>query len=329
MGSHHQDEAFGSDYELPPDRAYSETCAGIASNMLSWRLLLASNETKYADLIERTLLNNILASTRADGRAFFYTNTLHQRVNGTEPDESVETDRAVSSLRAPWFWVSCCPTNMARTLASVELSFATATEGGVQLHQYGEYTITTDDVALHVNTSYPYDGDIVVTVDAPATFALTLRIPPWARGRAVLDGELVDAANDTVTVSRSFAAGDTVRLELPMDAHFVSAHPRVDAVRAQLALERGPLVLAVESVDLPAGLDTEHIAIDASVAPTATAGGALVRLVARATELDSEPWPYSPATDAAMAEPFTVEYRPYFAWANRGPSTMRVWTPTA
>ena len=79
VGSHHQDEAFGDDFELPADRAYAETCAGIASVMLSWRLLLATGEDKYADLIERTLLNNVLASPRADGRAFYYANTLHQR----------------------------------------------------------------------------------------------------------------------------------------------------------------------------------------------------------------------------------------------------------
>ena len=85
VGSHHQDEAFGDDFELPADRAYAETCAGIASVMLSWRLLLATGEDKYADLIERTLLNNVLASPRADGRAFYYTNTLHQRTPGPVP----------------------------------------------------------------------------------------------------------------------------------------------------------------------------------------------------------------------------------------------------
>ena len=88
MGSHHQDEALGADHELPPDRAYSETCAGIASTMLSWRLLLADGDARYADLIERTLLNVVLASPREDGRAFFYTNTLHQRTEGTVPFSS-------------------------------------------------------------------------------------------------------------------------------------------------------------------------------------------------------------------------------------------------
>ena len=144
VGSHHQDEAFGDDFELPADRAYAETCAGIASVMLSWRLLLATGEDKYADLIERTLLNNVLASPRADGRAFYYTNTLHQRTPGQVPDQQQLSHRAESGLRAPWFEVSCCPTNVARTLASVSLYFATASDDGIQLHQYGDYQVSTE-----------------------------------------------------------------------------------------------------------------------------------------------------------------------------------------
>ena len=144
VGSHHQDEAFGDDFELPADRAYAETCAGIASVMLSWRLLLSTGEDRYADLIERTLLNNVLASPRADGRAFYYTNTLHQRTPGPVPDEQQLSHRAESGLRAPWFEVSCCPTNVARTLASVSLYFATASDDGIQLHQYGDYRVSTE-----------------------------------------------------------------------------------------------------------------------------------------------------------------------------------------
>ena len=144
VGSHHQDEAFGDDFELPPDRAYAETCAGIASVMLSWRLLLATGEDKYADLIERTLLNNVLASPRRTGAPSYYTNTLHQRIAGPVPDENQLSHRAESGLRAPWFEVSCCPTNIARTLASVGLYFATASDDGIQLHQYGDYQLTTD-----------------------------------------------------------------------------------------------------------------------------------------------------------------------------------------
>ena len=109
QGSHHQDEAFGDDWVLPPDRAYSETCAGVASIMFSWRLMLATGHAKYANLIERTLFNVIATSPDEPGTAFFYANTLHQRRPGNVPATDVACPRALSSLRAPWYAVSCCP----------------------------------------------------------------------------------------------------------------------------------------------------------------------------------------------------------------------------
>ena len=329
MGSHHQDEGFGEDYELPAERAYSETCAGIASNMVSWRLLLDSGESKYADLIERTLLNNVLASPREDGKAFYYANTLHQRHEGSVPSETEATDRAEAGLRAPWFWVSCCPTNVARTLATAQLYFATADGSGVQLHQYGEFDVDTvlpggQRVQLRVKSGYPFDGDVSVTVigDSPATFVLSLRVPSWSIG-ATLDGLPVSG---TATLEREFAPGDTVLLSLPMNPRFIAAHPRVDAARGQLAVERGPLVLCLESVDLPDGLDTEHVTIDPAIAPRATPSGATVSL--RPRSADDAAWAYG-NVESSVGEALDIDLVPYFTWANRGPSTMRVWIPTS
>ncbi|MGA1835831.1 beta-L-arabinofuranosidase domain-containing protein [Herbiconiux sp. 11R-BC] len=338
MGSHHLDEAFGADYELPSDRAYSETCAGIASVMLGWRLLLETGDEKYAELMERTLLNNILASPREDGRAFFYTNTLHQRVAGVEPDENEVSVRALSSLRAPWFEVSCCPTNVARTLASVDLYFATATDAGVQLHQYGEYALDVDlasgaRIRAHLTSGYPFDGAVTVTFDADTAgeIELGLRIPVWARRGATVTagGSTTPATQPVHTVRGRFAAGDSVLLELPLEPRFTTAHPRVDAVRGQVAVERGPLVLAVESTDLPGDLDTEHVVVDTEVAPVATARGARVRMLPRDGAADQASWPYASAVVEGEAAGIHVDYLPYHAWGNRGPSTMRVWAPRA
>ena len=329
MGSHHLDEAFGLDYELPPDRAYSETCAGIASVMLSWRLLLETGESKYADLIERTLLNNVLASPREDGRAFYYTNTLHQRVNGTVPPEDEVSVRAESSLRAPWFEVSCCPTNVARTLASVGLYFATATDAGVQLHQFGDYDVTTEvaggTLALQVRSGYPFSGAIRVSVmRAPADGAeLGLRIPEWAAG-AMLDGEPVEAGSPA---TRTVRTGAEVLLSLPMDPRIIHPHPSIDAVRGTVAVERGPLVLVLESTDLLGGADVATASLVTDDAPTLTPTGATARL--HTQDVATVDWPYSTASPAEGQATITADLVPYFSWANRGPSTMRVWIPTA
>ena len=327
VGSHHLDEAFGADFELPADRAYAETCAGIASSMLSWRLLLHSGESRYADLMERTLINNVLASPREDGRAFYYTNTLHQRVNGSVPADDTVIERALSSLRAPWFWVSCCPTNVARTLASLHLYFATADDEGVQLHQYGDYSVATtlpdgQAVTLRIASAYPFDGRVVVTVDSAAEFTLSMRIPEWAVA-ARLDGTPVDSG--TARVRRAFAAGETVTLELPMDARFVRPDARVDDARGQVAIERGPVVLCLESVDLPEGVDTENLVIDSTRPPVTTPRGAVI-LVHERVGAPEHGWPYGQQV-SYLSQQVTAHLVPYFSWANRGPSTMRVWIP--
>lgn len=334
MGSHHQDEAFGADFELPPDRAYSETCAGIASNMVSWRLLLQDGDPRYADLIERTLLNTVMASPREDGRAFFYTNTLHQRTDGVAPDEGELNARALSSLRAPWFEVSCCPTNVARTLASVELGFATTTADGLQLHQYGDYDVDTaladgTPVAVSVRSGYPYAGDVTVTwrEDAGREVGLDLRIPSWA-GSAVVGGpgdEPSTRVGRTTTVRRAFRAGDVVTVQFPVEARWVTPDARIDAVRGQVAVQRGPLVMALESTDLTEG-DVNDVVVDTSVEPVTTAQGVTVE-VSRLTG-DGDDWPYGRSHDSSRPLG-PVELVPYATWANRGPSTMRVWLPVA
>jgi DUF1680 family protein len=329
MGSHHQDEAFGSDYELPPDRAYSETCAGIASVMLSWRLLLRTGDPKYADLMERTLLNNILASPRQDGRGFFYTNTLHQRVEGNEPNPDEINARALATLRAPWFEVSCCPTNVARTLASVHLYFATATDDALQIHQYGDADISTQlpaagSLSVTMRTSYPHDGRIdVVIADAPALpVGIQLRVPAWANEATLeVNGEEHDPRRE---VRRVFQSGDRLTLRLPMHSRVVHPHPHIDAVRGTVAIERGPLVMCLESVDLPAGT-VNDLSLDPGTGVTDTPQG--TRVVVEPVHPGSPAWPYSEVPDPQRQEPWTVSLVPYHSWGNRGPSTMRVWIP--
>jgi len=340
MGAHHEGESFGLDHELPPDRAYSETCAGVASVMVNQRLLLATGDVLHADAVERTLFNVVAASPAADGRAFFYTNTLHQRVPGSVPDAAEASPRASSSLRAPWFEVSCCPTNVARTIASLGSYLATTDASGLQVHQYAPAEIRTAlaggrQVAVRVETAYPADGDIRVTVlgtdatsGAGEQWTLSLRVPAWADGATLtVDGETTPAAPGYASVTRPFAPGDVVELRLPVRARWTGADPRVDAVRGSVAVERGPLVMALESVDLGASVNTARVLVDE--APVDRDGQVLVPVAQ--VPVEDSPWPYAtgsatvPALEPARLTPLV----PYHAWANRGPSTMRVWMPVA
>ncbi len=333
VGSHHQNEEFGSDFELPPDRAYAETCAAIGSVMLSWRLLLQSGDAAYADVIERTLLNAVLVSPREDGRAFYYANTLHQRELGSVPAEDQLSERAEASLRAPWFEVSCCPTNVARTLASVASYVATASADGVQLHQFGDIDIETSvagsPVRIQVRApGYPFDGRVSVTVDAAEEIELSVRIPSWASGSDVsLGGEPVLPKDGYVRVRRVFDPEVPLLLDLPMTPRLTYPDPRIDALRGTAAVERGPLVLCVESTDLPDGDHVDAVRLRSDTPPIATPDGAAapVDLVSSA----SGGWPYGTAPHADPRTAVVVELRPYFQWANRGPSTMRVFIPLA
>lgn len=340
QGSRHQDEAFGGDWVLPPDRAYSETCAGVGSVMLAWRLLLADGDPRYADLIERTLFNVVSTSPAEDGRSFFYANTLHRREVGTRPDADRPSLRAAASLRAPWFEVSCCPTNVARTLASLSAYVATADDEGLQLHQYVPGTVEHRradgrHLRVSVETEYPHDGEIRVVVDSDDDhpWALSLRVPGWAARGATLtvDGRTRAVAPGTVTERRAWRRGDRVVLRLPVEPRFTHPDPRIDAVRGCVAVERGPVVHALESVDVPGVGSVDELRVDTSTPPKLVDGRVTVRCL-RVRPRDHD-WPYLPdPTEAAPEvddEPADVPLVAYHAWANRGPSTMRVWLPTA
>ncbi|WP_146953198.1 beta-L-arabinofuranosidase domain-containing protein [Cellulomonas soli] len=331
MGSHHQDEAFGDDYELPPDRAYCETCAGVGSVMVAWRLLLASGDTAWGDVVERALFNVVAVSPAQDGRSFFYTNPLHKRVPGEPAAPDEVSQRALARLRAPWFEVSCCPTNVARTVAQLAAYLATVSDDGVQLHQYAPARIVTrlgdgSDVGLEVRTRYPDEGTVTVRVTRTPAHAweLALRVPAWARG-ATVDGEAVDGP--VARVRRVFAVGDEVTLRLPVRPRLTVPDDRVDAVRGCVAVEKGPVVLCVESTDLPDGLQVDEIRLDLTLPVVDDPQGAVAKGL-RVQQTD-DAWPYRDASGplAATGEPFAMRLVPYHSWANRGPSTMRVWIP--
>lgn len=339
MGSRHQDEGFGEDWELPPDRAYCETCAGVASVMVSWRLYLATGEVRYVDLMERTFYNVVATSPRSDGRAFFYANPLQQRVAGSDVDPGQVNPRAEGGARAPWFEVSCCPTNVARTLASWQ-AYAVAVENDtVSLLQYAPADVRVtldggDELHLRVRTGYPATGEVDVEVlSAPARpVTLRLRVPAWAAGALVLlDGQPDEAPPGWYDVTRRLTSGTRVVLQLPVGPRPTRPDPRVDAVRGCVAYEAGPLVLCLEGSGLPEGVEVDDVRVDAGVPPRHVDGGTVVAgRVLRLPPLVPGALPYGPEQDGtATADLLDLPLVPYHRWAQAGPTTMRVWLPTA
>jgi DUF1680 family protein len=346
LGSRHRDEAFGDPFELPPDRAYAETCAAIGSVMLAWRLLLATGEGRFADLIERTSLNAVLAGIALDGRHFFYSNPLQRRA-GTA---LVAAGSAAATSRSPWFACACCPPNLMRFLATMPDLVATTDERGVQIHQFAgseiEARVRGGDVRLQMRTDYPWAGrvDIEVLEASGAPWTLTVRVPDWCREvRADVEGSpLAIAAGAPISLERPWRPGDRMRIDFEMSPRATLPDPRIDAVRGTVAIERGPLVYAIEDRDLPAGTPLESLevelpleAVPARPAP-GELGPGIVPLTVSARVRPSSPgpaWPYRAAdADAAdgsraTADGLTVHAVPYLAWGNRGGAGMRVWIP--
>ena len=337
MGSRHRDEAFGDQYELPPDRAYAETCAAIGAFHWAWRLLLATGKARYADEMERLLYNGIAASTSLDGTAFFYSNPLQVRTGHDGSDEDAP------GQRLHWYSCACCPPNLARLMASLHTYTATGGPDGLQVHLYTAGTFMADGRTIRVETTYPWDETITITVTETAAqpWTLALRMPAWCTdARLTLNGAPVSAAahDGYLHVTLAWQPGDRVELVLAMPAQLVTAHPRVDAVRGTAALTRGPVVYCLEHADLPddlAGVAFEDLELDAGTAVTAVynrhsiAPVALhTRVRARAATADVLCRPLDAAAPPATLTA-TVPAVPYFLWGNRAPGPMRVWIPLA
>jgi len=340
VGSRHDGESFGDRFELPPDRAYNETCASIAGIQWSWRLLLATGESKYADHIERLIYNGLGGAISAGGQRFFYVNPLQRREGHYERDDP--------GRRREWFSCACCPPNIMRLLASVGHYLATASADDVlYLHQFTGANIGANlaggTLRVEMTTGYPWSGTVDVRVrQAPAeACGLAVRIPAWCReARFTLNGSpLAPDPGDRgyLIVRRHWMPGDVLRCDLAVAPRLTFPSRRIDALRGTVAVERGPLVYCFEQADQPAGADIEDLVLDPKDLPerdddlpgvgqTVTVAAAAERLA----PVGSGGLPYrtSPDTGAAAA-PATAVAIPYFQWDNRDGGAMRIWMPRA
>ncbi len=335
IGSRHEGEAFGADYELPNAQAYTETCASIAAIMWAWRMLAVTGDARYADVMELELYNGFLAGLGLDGASYFYVNPL--------ADDG-------KHRRQPWYECACCPPNIARMIASLPGYFYNADrEGNVWVHLYaeGEATIALPgggQLDLAQRTHYPWDGDVEIEVTAAdgETAALYVRIPGWAQGAtAELNGGPVDTevtpgtyARIAPDVNRGWHKGDAIRLHLPMMPVWSESHPYVLENAGSIALSRGPLVYCFEGVDHP-GVDLRDLrvspAAEIEIVERPDLLGGVVALFAPAQVISKDAgWDdtlYRPATDIAKSSvtETTVTGIPYYAWANREAGPMQMW----
>jgi DUF1680 family protein len=336
IGARHDGEAFGAAFELPNKTAYGETCASIGSVYWNQRLFLQSGDAKYVDLLERTLYNAVIAGVSLAGNTFFYPNPL-------ESDGHYPFNMGAPT-RKPWFDCSCCPTNLARFIPAIP-DYVYALQGDILyvnlfVASQAKVEIGGGPLTLTQRTSYPWDGAIAITVapDRPRAFEVRVRIPGWAQGRPLpsdlyryadgaagdgftlrVNGKSVHATLDSgyATLARTWRAGDTIALDLPMPVRRVLADDRVADDRGKVALERGPLVYCAEAIDNGGSAldlvvpDGARFAVESR--PDLLGG---VRVL-RATVANRE------------GGPRMLTAIPYHLWSNRGSGQMAVWFPRA
>lgn len=340
-------EAFGDPYELPTDRGYAESCAAIGGVQWAWRLLLATGKPVYADAIERFLYNAFLPGVSLSGTEYFYVNPLQMRAHA-QADEN----RSPAHGRRGWFDCACCPPNIMRTFASLDAYLATSTDDGLQLHQFATGEFAGEKGAIRVTTDYPWSGAVGIEVtESTGEWTLRVRVPVWSDDTSLsVNGEPVETtAGEYATITREWKAGDVVRLDLDMTVHLYAADARIDASRGQVAVERGPLVYALEHVDQAAPeIDDVLFGLDEDIAVVRRDdlldGIVTLELHGETPSTHVETaWPYQRVDSAASGvgypganhdaepqdpAPVTLTAIPYYAWANREIGPMRVWIPT-
>jgi uncharacterized protein len=343
IGAEHEGESMGDEFQLPNRTAYAETCAAIANAMWNYRLFRLHGDAKYIDVLERTAYNAILSGVALRGDQFFYVNPL-----ASDAKFAFNADK--STGRRPWFRCSCCPPNVARFLASFGSYVYSQSDDGIYVNLFvGGKTrvdLSGHQVELRQATEYPWKGDVAISVkpDAAAEFALHVRVPGWAREQPVpselykykdgaglpytlsVNGQPVKVELDRgyAVLKRRWKAGDTVQLSLPMPVRRVVSDERVAANRGRVALERGPIVYAIESIDNAGDVFNLVLPDDAVLSAKQRPDllGGVTVITGRALGL----YPGDDGRTVVTREQDLLAV-PYNVWSNRGEDRMAVWLP--
>lgn len=340
LGAVHGIEGFGPEYELPNADAFNETCAAVGNVLLNYRMFLLHKDAKYLDVAEVALLNNVLAAVNFEGNRFFYVNPL-------EADGKYPFNHGTAG-RAPWFGTACCPSNMARLLPQVPGMMYAHDEDDLYLTFYAnsstEVELGGTMVGIQQKTDYPSNGKIDLTVHPaqPKHFRLWLRIPTWTRQQFVpgslyryidaskefvqvtVNGEEVSLKLDKgfIAIDREWHVGDQIAINLPMPIRVTECHPLVEANKNRIAFTRGPFVMCAEGIDN--GGPTQRFFVNQLPR--------LSKSITTPTELDhgfffQTEVPVQALTSDGETVNHMLKLTPYYAWNNRGISSMTVWFP--
>jgi len=333
IGATHIGEAFSFGYDLPNDTAYAETCASIGMVFFARRMLELGADSRYADVMERELYNIVLSGMGLDGTSFFYVNPLEVFPEACRKDERKEH---VKASRQKWFGCACCPPNLARLISSIGSYAVTQKPDTVYLHLYMgcrfTQTVNGQEVSFSVQSGFPWKGNVEIQIasetDAPLTLAL--RIPGWCSGYHISDIEAADikVENGYLYVTKVWG-NEAICLDFPMETQIMTADTRVREDIGKAAVVRGPVVYCLEEADN--GKDLHLLKMDGSCrfeeVLQEIGGQTVISLKAQGwRQQKRETGHLYNLYERPKYKQTTLNWIPYYTWANRSEGEMQVWT---
>ena len=336
-------ERYGKNYELPNTTAYNETCAAIANVYWNHRMFLLHGDSKYIDVLEKTLYNGLISGIGLDGKSFFYTNAMQITHNFKHAD--------IEYTRSGWFECSCCPTNLVRLIPSIPGYIYAQKEDNlfVNLFISGSAGLMIKNTSVQVvqQNNYPWSGLLSFTVNPAKNlpFTVLMRIPGWAQNKAIpsdlyrfaingsqkipikINGEPVvyQIENGYAVINRTWNKGDKVTMELPMEVQRVVANDQVPDDMGKIALQRGPIIYCAEWVDNHG--KTSNLIVPGNTRFTTEFQPGLLNGVTVLTAEVPAVIVENGSSISTAKQKFTAI--PYYSWANRGQGEMQVWFPVA
>ena len=336
IGSSRDNEGFTEDYDLPNLDAYCETCASVGMVLWNQRMNQLTGDSKYIDVLERSLYNGALAGISLGGDRFFYVNPLEVLPEACHKDER---KFHVKPVRQKWFGCACCPPNLARLLSSIGSYAYTENEDTLFLHLYMgstlEKKIGEKTADIRVESNFPWEGDVKITIRAKDTgLKLALRIPDWC-SRYELDGFTggTEEKDGYLYLQKDWGEEEEFTLHFPMEVRLIAAKEAVREDMGKGAVMRGPVVYCLEETDN--GKDLQKLLIDPELNVTVSdvniCGTPVKKLTAAGfRQLDAHIEKESEALYHVWKKPefekAELSYIPYYTWANRGENEMQVWT---
>ncbi|HWH62833.1 MAG TPA: beta-L-arabinofuranosidase domain-containing protein, partial [Ginsengibacter sp.] len=335
-------ERFGDNYELPNATAYNETCAAIAQVFWNQRMFLLHGDSKYIDVLEKTLYNGFISGVGLDGKSFFYTNAMQIKNSFNHPD--------MEATRSGWFPCSCCPTNVVRLMPSIP-GYVYAQQNDklyANLFIAGTTTLKINGKEVNIiqQNNYPWDGDLKFTVTPKSAFnfSMLIRIPGWARNEAMpsdlytfnsnsdkktiitVNGKEVEYTieNGYAVLNKKWKKNDVIEVKLPLEVRKVVANANVKSDIGKVALQRGPIMYCAEWVDnngKAANLVMPvNTTFQASYNPGLLNGIEVLKANVPAVIIENNGETIQTKNQNFMAIP-------YYSWANRGKGEMMLWFP--